>query len=70
MVTIKNCFDKCGVVKNDNLMDVEEEDLEFETLVRQLSSNISAREYVNFDTNILASEPVINEHEGDWRTKT
>ena len=34
MVTIKNCFDKCGVVKNDNLMDVEEEDLEFETLVR------------------------------------
>ena len=31
---------KCGIVKNDNLMEVEEEDLEFEALVQELSSEI------------------------------
>ena len=37
--TIKNCFEKCRVVKsNDDLMEVEEADLEFEALVRELSS--------------------------------
>ena len=31
---IKNCSEKCGVVKsNGNLMEVEEDDLEFEALV-------------------------------------
>ena len=69
--TIKNCFGKCGVVKsNDDLMEVEKDDLEFEVLVRELSSNMSAVEYVYFDVDILAtSEPMINEHEVDWREK-
>ena len=68
--TIKSCFEKCGIVKNDNLMEVEEEDLELEALVRELSSDISAPEYVNYDANIPASELIINEHEIDWRQKT
>ena len=33
--TIKNCFDKCGIVKsNGDIIAVEDEDLEFETLVQ------------------------------------
>ena len=50
-------------------MEVEEEDLDFEALVRDLSSDISAAEYVNFDADVPASEPMINEHEIDWRQK-
>ena len=51
-------------------MEVEEEDLEFEALVRELGSNISAPEYAHFDANISASESIINQHEIDWRQKT
>ena len=32
-MTIKNCFGKCGIIKNDDLMEIEGEDLEFEALV-------------------------------------
>ena len=68
--TIKNCFEKCGVVKsNNNLMEVEEDDLEFEALVRKLSPNMSAAEYVYFDADIPTSQPMINEHEVDWRER-
>ena len=52
-----------------HLMEVEEEDLDFEALVRELSSDISAAEYVNFDADIPASEPMIDEHEIDWQQK-
>ena len=31
--TIKNCFEKYGIIKNDDLMEIEEEYLEFEALV-------------------------------------
>ena len=31
--TIKNCFEKCGIIKIDDLMEIEEEDLEFKALV-------------------------------------
>ena len=68
--TIKNCFEKCGIIKNDDLMEIEEEDLEFEALVHKLCPEVSATEYVNFDADIPASEPLINEHKIDWRQKT
>ena len=42
--TIKNCFEKCGIMKNDDLMEIKEEDLEFEALVQELCSNVSATE--------------------------
>ena len=67
---IKNCFEKCGVVKsNDDLMEVKEDDLEFEEFVPELSPDISAAEYVYFDADIPRSEPMINEHEVDWRER-
>ena len=31
--TIKNSFEKCGIIKIDDLMEIEEEDLEFKALV-------------------------------------
>ena len=68
--TIKNCFEKCGIIKNDDLMEIEEEDLEFEALVQELCPDVSATKYVNFDVDIPASEPLINEHKIDWRQKS
>ena len=64
--TIKFFFEKCRVVKsNDDLM-VEEDDLE---LKRLLSPNILAAEYVYFDADIPKSELTIIEHEVDWRER-
>ena len=68
--TIKNCFEKCGMVKsNDDLMEIEEDDLEFEALVRELNPNVSAAEYVYFDADIPTHEPLINEHKDDWQER-
>ena len=51
------------------LMEVEEDDLEFEALVRGLSFDMSAAEYVYFDRDVPTSEPMINEHEVDWQER-
>ena len=49
-------------------MEVEEDnDLGFEALVKEFTTDISAAEYANFDENVPASEPMINEFEIDWR---
>ena len=40
------------------------------TLVQELWTDVSATEYVNFDADIPASEPLINEHKIDWRQKS
>ena len=67
---IKNCFKKCGVVRsNDDLMEVVEDELGFEALVRELSRDMSATEYVYFDAYIPTFESMINEHEIDWRER-
>ena len=47
-----------------------QEDLEFEALVQELCPDVSATEYVNFDPDIPASEPLINEHKIDLRQKS
>ena len=57
---------RSGIIKIDDLIEIEEEDLEFEAL-QKLCPDVSATEYVNFDADILSSEPLINEHEIDWR---
>ena len=57
------------VKSNDNLMEVEEDDLEFEVLGRELSPDMSAAEYVYFNDNIPTSEPMINEHDVGWRER-
>ena len=68
--TIKNYFEKCGVVKsNGDLMEIQEDDLESEALVRELSLDMSAAEYLYFDADIPTSEPMINEYEVDWRER-
>ena len=67
---IKNCFKKCRVVRsNDDLMEVVEDELGFEALVRELSRDMSATEYVYFDAYIPTFESMINEHEIDWRER-
>ena len=63
-LTIKNCFEKCGIKGDNELMEVEEDDgLEFEALLKLFTTDISAAEYANFDENVPASEPMINEFE-------
>ena len=69
-LTIKNYFEKCGIKGDDELIEgQEDDDLEFEALVRELTTDISAAEYANFDENVQASEPMINEFEIDWRQR-
>ena len=41
--------------------------LEFEAPLEEFTTDISAAEYANFDENVPASEPMINEFEIDWR---
>ena len=36
--TMKNCFEKCGIIKNEDLIEIEEEDLEFEAFVSRCRS--------------------------------
>ena len=43
--------------------------MEFEALVNQFTTDISAAEYASFDENVLAFEPMINEFEIDWRQR-
>ena len=51
-------------------MEVEDEDdLEFAALVREFTPDISASEYVNFDADLQASEPMINNQEIGWRER-
>ena len=60
--TIKNRFERCGLVKsNEDLTEVEGDDLEFEVLAQELSHNMSAAEY-----DIPTSEPMINDNEVSW----
>ena len=66
----KNCFEKCGIIKNGDLIEIEDENLEFEAFVQELCLDVSVTEYVNFDADIPASEPLINEHKIDWRQKS
>ena len=46
-------------------MEFGDDDLEFEALVKEFTTDISAAEYVNFDKNVSASEPMVNEYEID-----
>ena len=53
----KNCFEKRWFIKNDNLINVEEDNLKFNGFERELISDVSVAEYISFDTDIAASEP-------------
>ena len=67
-LAIKNCFKKCGIKGDNELMEVKKDgDLEFEALVKEITTDISAAEYPNFHENVPASEPMINQFEIDWK---
>ena len=69
--TIKKYFEKCRVVKNnDDFIEVEEDDLEFESLVRELNLSTSVAEYVYFVADTQTSERMINEHEVHRRERS
>ena len=40
--TIKNCFEKCGIKGHNEKMEVEDDDLKFEALVMEFTTDISA----------------------------
>ena len=42
-LTVKNCFEKCGIKGDNKLMVVEDDDLEFETLVKEFTRYICCR---------------------------
>ena len=60
--TIVNCFNKCGFRKSQpdvQLTDFAEEE-EFESLVKELSTDVSAAEYIDFDREVVTSQPSID----------
>ena len=51
-------------------MEVEKDnDLEFEALVKEFTTDVSAAEYTNFDENVPTSEPMIYEFEINWQQR-
>ena len=60
--TIVNSFKKSGFRKNQpdvELTDFAEEE-EFESLVKELSTDVSAAEYVDFDREVVTSQPALD----------
>ena len=45
---------------------MEVDDLEFEVLKKEFTTDISAAEYVNFGKNVSASEPMTNQIKIHW----
>ena len=57
--TIVNCFKKCGFQKSQpdvQLTDFAEKE-EFESLDKELSTDISTAEYIDFDGKVVTSQP-------------
>ena len=70
--TIVNCFKKCGFQKSQpdvQLTDFAEEE-EFESLVKELSTDVSATEYINFDREVVISQPSIDVNNIAWRQES
>ena len=54
--TVKRCFEKCGFREGDDeLMEDVDVDVEFSALVKELSSNVSPDEYVDFDAELATA---------------
>ena len=66
--TVKRCFEKCGFREgNDELMEDVNVDEEFSALVKELSSDVSPEEYVDFDAELATAEPGIKIDKLGWR---
>ena len=66
-LNIKNCFEKSNIKGDNELMEVD--DLEFEVVIREFTTDISATKYANFYKNVSASEPMTNQFKIDWRQR-
>ena len=67
---VKRCFEKCGFRKGDDeLMEDVDVDEEFSALVKELSSDVSPDEYVDFDAELATAEPGIKIDTLGWRQK-
>ena len=70
--TIVNCFKKCGFRKSQpdvQFTDFVEEE-EFESLVKELSTDVSAAEYIDFDREVVTSQPSIDVKNIAWRQES
>ena len=70
--TIVNCFKKSAFRKsqlNVQLTDFAEEE-EFESLVKELSTDASAAEYIDFDREVVTSQPSIDVENIAWRQES
>ena len=67
---VKRCFEKCGFREGDDeLMEYVDVDEEFSALVKELSSDVSPDEYVDFDAELATAEPGIKMDILGWRQK-
>ena len=70
--TIVNCFKKCRFRKSQpdvQFTDFAEEE-EFESLVKELSTDVSAAEYIDFDREVVISQPSINVKNIAWQQES
>ena len=70
--TIVNCFKKCGFQKSQpdvQLTDFAEEE-EFESLVKELSTDVSATEYIDFDQEVVTSKTLIDFKNIAWQQES
>ena len=70
--TIVNCFKKSGFRKTQpdvQLTDFAEEE-EFENLIKELSTDFSATEYIDFDREVITSQPSIDVKNKAWRQES
>ena len=66
-----NCFHKCGFQKERpdvQVLDLEEE--EFASLVKELSSDISPSDYIDFDIEIATSQFSVDVKNIAWRLES
>ena len=72
LLSIVNCFKKCGFRKSQpdvQLIDFAEEE-EFESLFKELSTDVSAAEYIDFDREVVTSQPSIDVKNIAWRQES
>ena len=69
-LTVKRCFEKSGFSEGDDeLMEDVDVDEEFSALVKELSSDVSPDEYVDFDAELATAESGIKIDTLGWRQK-